>query len=169
MCENAHVANVGWLLGNRKIDMSCFNHHSRIPFLISALYGQCVENDWLLGHGDVDATTSDTDGDAALALADLQGHIGIGQLMLGHEETASHQDAITTSSVAISHRDGHQEIVEMLMLDWKMVPSSARTGITLFTDRLFFQSQSPAQNESENSSFRKFQILPRRSKRLRAI
>ena len=106
------------------------------------------------------ATTPDAYGDAALVLAESQDHIRIGQWTFGHEETTRRQCAITTSSVAISHGNGHHNIVEMLMLDWKMVPSSARTNITLFTDPLSFRSQSPALNESENSSFRIFQILP---------
>ena len=49
MCENADVAKVGRLLGDRKIDMSCFNHHSRILLSIAALHRQHDEHNGFSG------------------------------------------------------------------------------------------------------------------------
>jgi ankyrin repeat protein len=85
----------------------------------------------------VDTTIPDANGATALTWAASQGQIRVVQLLLCHEGAANRDETMVSASMALAQKNGHKEIVEMLMLDWETVSSlqpvyhaSAWTNIT---------------------------------------
>jgi ankyrin repeat protein len=115
-CENGDITKVKKLVKDAKFDINCRDYHSRTPLSIAASHGYHNIVSWLLGYCKANPSIPDADGATALTWAASQGHTRIVQLLLRHEETASRNDAIITASMALAHKNGHEEIVKMLML-----------------------------------------------------
>ncbi|KAM0708162.1 hypothetical protein Q7P35_004812 [Cladosporium inversicolor] len=115
-CEYGDAVKVTRLIEDNKVDINCLNHYNRTPLSIAASHGHHVIVNWLLGYDGVDSALPDADGATALTWAASQGHTQVVQLLLSHEETARRNDAVITASMALAHKNGHKEIVKILML-----------------------------------------------------
>jgi ankyrin repeat protein len=136
-CEMGDAMKVARLITDKGVKVNCPNPHGRTPLSIAASHGYHVVVSWLLGHDGVNTSIPDANGATALTWAASQGQIRVVQLLLCHEGVAGRNDTIIAASMALAQRNGHKEIVEMLMLDWETVSSlrpvyhaSAWTNIT---------------------------------------
>jgi ankyrin repeat protein len=136
-CETGNAIKVSRLVTDKKVDVNCRSPHGRTPLSIAASYGYHVIVSWLLGYDGVDTTIPDANGATALTWAASQGQIRVVQLLLCHEGAANRDETMVSASMALAQKNGHKEIVEMLMLDWETVSSlqpvyhaSAWTNIT---------------------------------------
>lgn len=116
-CEIGDAMKVARLITDKKVDINCSNPHGRTSLSIAAAHGYHEIVSWLLEHDDVDTAVPDANGATALTWAAAQGHIRVVQLLLCHKDAASRDDTIITASMALAQKNGHTEIVEMLMLD----------------------------------------------------
>jgi ankyrin repeat protein len=136
-CEWGDARKVKRLVTDKKVNVNCPNPHGRTPLSIAASHGYHVIVSWLLGYDGVNTSIPDANGATALTWAASQGQIRVVQLLLCHEGASERNDNIITASMALAKKNGHKEIVEMLMLDWETVSSlrpvyhaSAWTNIT---------------------------------------
>ena len=122
-CEIGDAMKVARLITDKKVDINCPNPHGRTSLSIAAAHGYHVIVSWLLGYDGVDTAIADANGATALTWAASQGQIRVVQLLLCQENAASRNDTVITASMALAQKNGHREIVEMLMLDWKAISS----------------------------------------------